>query len=396
MSERLVFPIFDLQGRIVSFGGRTLSNQNPKYLNGPETQVFSKSANLYGLFQTLSHLRKERKITIVEGYMDAIIPRQFGISGFAAPLGTAIAQNHVTLIKRYADSAVLLFDSDDAGRAATRRTLEILIENSVQTTISHLPQDVDADEYLTSKGKDSFLDLLKNTSQSPIAFMIDEILKEMKNQSPESKANAVSDLLDFVLRSPNSVIQDEWIKEIAKTLDAAEGAVREEFRKKQIVNFKAKNSSVSRKAPKTSHPSTKKMDPLGTIQEQLLRIVLFDANYLRKDLSKFFTQDFEAKIFNLALSGKSIDEIPSELDDLGKEKFEKLLSIRPSYPKIQEVFTAIVKSLEESLLKEKGSGLKSEVNLMLDEKMQINEDKLKEYMNITKRLKGSPKESPSA
>jgi DNA primase len=396
MSERLVFPIFDLQGRVVSFGGRTLSNQNPKYINGPETQVFSKSANLYGLFQTLSQLRKERKITIVEGYMDVVIPRQFGISGFAAPLGTAIAQNHITLIKRYAESAVLLFDADDAGRSATRRTLEIFIENSVQTTISHLPQNVDADEYLTDKGKDSFLDLLKNTSQSPIAFMIEAISQEMKSQGPEDKAKAASALLDFVLRSPNSVIQDEWIKEIAKTLNTAEGAIREEFRKKQVLNFRVRNASISRKAPKKPQHSTNQMNPLGNLQEQLLRIVLFDAIFLKEDLSKFFTQGFEAKIFNLALKGKSIDEISAELDDFEKEKFEKLLSIRPVYPKIQESFTAIVKSLEKTLLKEKESGLKTEVILMLDEKMQMNEDKLKEYMNITKRLKGSPKEPPRA
>ena len=398
MADRLVFPIFDLQGRIVSFGGRTLSNQNIKYLNGPETQVFSKSANLYGLFQTLSQLRKERKITIVEGYMDVIIPKQFGISGFAAPLGTAITSNHIKLIMRYADSAVLLFDSDDAGYAATRRTLEILVENSVETSISHLPKGIDSDEYLIRNGRDSFLEMLKNTSQSPIAFMIDLVLKETKSQSPEAKAAAVSSLLDFVLRSPNSVIQNEWIKEIAKALNTAEGGVREEFKKKQVIGFRIKNFSFStlRSSSKPSQTSIKKADPLGNLQEQLLRIVLFDPNLLSSGLSEFFTQDFTAKIFALALSGKTIEEISGELNDPEKEKFEKLLAIRPSYPKTQKIFDSIIKSLKLSLLKEKADGLKDEVNSMLDGKTQRNEDKLKEYMHITNRLKGSAKEPPRA
>jgi DNA primase len=100
MSERVVFPIFDIQGRVVAFGGRTTADSEIKYLNTPESAVYSKSSNLYGLFQTLPELRKERKIIVLEGYMDVVIPQQFGITGAVATLGTAFTQNHAKLASR--------------------------------------------------------------------------------------------------------------------------------------------------------------------------------------------------------------------------------------------------------------------------------------------------------
>jgi len=125
MSERLVFPIMDVQGRVVAFGGRTLTNQKTKYINSPETEVYSKSANLYGLFNTLPELRQTRRIFLLEGYMDVVMTQQYGVAGTVASLGTSFTLQQAKLISRYADNVVLLFDPDEAGKTATQRALDI-------------------------------------------------------------------------------------------------------------------------------------------------------------------------------------------------------------------------------------------------------------------------------
>ncbi len=206
MSERVVFPIFDVQGRVVAFGGRTIIDHEIKYLNTPETAVYSKSSNLYGLFQTLSELRKERKIIVLEGYMDVVVPQQFGITGVVATLGTAFTQNHAKLVSRYSDSVTLLFDSDDAGRAAAQRSLEILVGDGIECRVSALPEHVDADEYLNQYGKESFLKLLEDSSKSAIDFMIERVLGGLSSDgiknSPEIKAKSVSALLNLPQEVP--------------------------------------------------------------------------------------------------------------------------------------------------------------------------------------------------
>lgn len=140
MSDRLVFPIVDIQGRVVAFGGRTLTNQKTKYLNTPETIVYSKSANLYGLFQTLADLKKDKRIILLEGYMDVVMTQQYGVSGAVASLGTAFTAQQAKLIARYADDISVLFDSDDAGRSATQRALEIFAENDIIVKTVALPE----------------------------------------------------------------------------------------------------------------------------------------------------------------------------------------------------------------------------------------------------------------
>ncbi len=115
MGGRIVFPIFDTQGRIVAFGGRTLKDEQPKYLNTPETTIYSKSAHLYGLHQALPSLRTQKKAVILEGYMDVVVTHQGGVPFTVATLGTALTPQHTHLLNRYAENIVLLFDSDNAG-----------------------------------------------------------------------------------------------------------------------------------------------------------------------------------------------------------------------------------------------------------------------------------------
>ena len=121
MSDRLVFPIFDTQGRVVAFGGRTLKDDQPKYLNSPDSAVYSKSAQLYGLFQAMPTLRKKAEVMVLEGYMDVVVSHQFGATNTVATSGTALEPQQSQLLKRYSDKVILMFDSDSASRSSDEK-----------------------------------------------------------------------------------------------------------------------------------------------------------------------------------------------------------------------------------------------------------------------------------
>ncbi|GMO64907.1 MAG: hypothetical protein Nk1A_1770 [Endomicrobiia bacterium] len=389
MSERIVFPIFDVQGRIVAFGGRAISNHEPKYLNTPETIVYFKSSNLYGLYQTLPTLRKERKIIILEGYIDTVISQQFGVSGAVATLGTAFNQNHVKLISRYSDSVTLLFDSDEAGRVATQRSLEILVENAVECNVSALPEHVDADEYLNKHGRESFLDLLKSSSESPIDFMV-ELCNNLFSKSaktPEVKVKIVSYLLNFIAKSPNLILKREWVKNVAQYVDVDEETIWNEFKKKYELRLKDKDYS------RVLIPSriTKDWMVLMSLEENLLNIILNDRNYVEKLNCDCFESEKCKKVFDLAVLGLSCVEILSALPEEYRNWFLELMLNTMEYSNVEEAINTILKDIRTSKLKRERLQLEKEVLLMSEGKKEKDEKIFCEYKKLTALLKGSGK-----
>ena len=387
MSERVVFPIFDVQGRVVAFGGRTLTDQQPKYLNTPETAVYSKSSNLYGLFQTLPELRKERKIIVLEGYMDIVIPRQFGISGAVASLGTSFTQNHAKLIARYADSVTLLFDADNAGRSAAQRALEILVENGTQCSVSSLPEGIDADEYLNDNGKEKFLELIENSSKSAIEFMIERVSLDIKKNVPETKAKAVSVLLDFVSRSGDNVIQREWIKTFSQQINVDEDAVWREFKKKQRSKlFK----NVSAGGEKSIVIAEEKKIGLS-LEENLLNLMFRDRNLVEKITEDVFSDIRCSKIFAMITSGRNEAEILDSLSENDSKWFTDITLSPIEYNNAEEIFNAILKDMHTEKLKKRRKELEKEILLMSAGKIAVDNKKQEEYNKLTVQLKGSGK-----
>ncbi|MDR2191816.1 MAG: DNA primase, partial [Endomicrobium sp.] len=341
MSERLVFPIFDVQGRVVAFGGRTLDeSKQPKYLNTPETAVYSKSSNLYGLFQTLSELRKERKIIMLEGYLDVVIPQQFGIAGAVASLGTAFTQNHAKLIARHADSVKLLYDSDDAGRAANQRALEILIENGVETTVSALPENIDADEFLIANGVEAFVRLLEDTSKSAIDFMLWRICAKFDKNSSEGKQKAAGELLTFVAKSRNNITIRDWIKKVSQTLNLDENLVWLEFKKQR--SAQVKSYKVDEKVVLQVN------NQIGlSIEESLLRLITDDKNYINRIQNDIFQDAKCSKVYALLISGAGIADILNAVTEDEKDWFSSLTLINIEYKNKDEVLNILLKDIEK-------------------------------------------------
>ncbi|MBC2579229.1 DNA primase [Clostridium sp. DJ247] len=157
--NRVMFPVFDYKGKVIGFGGRVLDDSKPKYLNSPETLLFKKGINLYGLNFAIKG-NGSRILIIVEGYMDCISLHQYGITNVVASLGTALTINQARLIKRYADKVIISYDSDIAGQAATLRGLDILKKVELDVRVLTVPQGKDPDEFIRNNGRDAFLKLI--------------------------------------------------------------------------------------------------------------------------------------------------------------------------------------------------------------------------------------------
>jgi DNA primase len=417
MSERLVFPIFDAAGKAVAFGGRTLSDQQPKYLNTPETSIYSKSVNLYGLYQTLPTLRRERKIIVLEGYMDVVIPWQFGISGAVAALGTSLTKNHCKLISRYADKVILLFDSDNAGRSAAQRAFENLIEeDSVECSASELPEGVDADEYLNEFGKDKFLQLLDSTSKSAIDFMIDRTMAQININSSESKGKAISILGDFVVKMPNEVVKGDWIKKISQRASVSQQAVINEIKKKKVSKFKAPFGDDG--ASNKTVPAKQKH--LLSLDETVLSCILADKSLADKVSSADFEDERCKKVYDLIAEGfdearivnsiseedafwfsslslkeicgdaqenkiiedtKAVDEENADISNNDTKAADDII--------IKEKFAVALKDLQYRNLNKRRQILKKMISDMGDGKIKRDDLIMNEYNNINTQLKGS-------
>lgn len=223
--DRLMFPIRDVKGAFVGFGGRTLGDGEPKYLNTAETPVFSKSKVLYGLYEGLAETRKARKAHLMEGYMDVIASHQHGLKTACAPLGTALTPEHALLIKRYADSIAIVFDADNAGQNAAVRGAEVALESGIATRVASVPEGKDPDEYLHAKGLEAFTAALEG-AQDLVAFKTELLVRRAGELTPEAKSAIAKDVLATIVRCPDEVLKDEWVRRLASRLGLNEDSLR--------------------------------------------------------------------------------------------------------------------------------------------------------------------------
>lgn len=229
---RVIFPITDSQNRVIAFGGRVMGEGEPKYLNSPETAVYTKGRNLYGLAHAKNQIRNLGFAILVEGYLDCIIPYQEGIHNVVASLGTALTDSQVRLLRRYMDQPqiVVNFDPDSAGQAATMRSIEMLLTEGFKVNILHMPTDEDPDEYVRAHGGESFLRLLK-TTQPYIEYIIDTVTAESDISRPSGKVEAINSILPHLARMRDKVARADYADQIADRLKVDSRVIRDEMRR---------------------------------------------------------------------------------------------------------------------------------------------------------------------
>lgn len=203
--HRIMFPIRDVRGRVIGFGGRVLNDDKPKYLNSPETEVFHKGRELYGLYEAIQANRHLERILVVEGYMDVVALAQYGVSFATATLGTAASETHLDKAFRHAPEVVFCFDGDEAGVRAARRALDVslpALSDGRQVRFMFLPTGDDPDSLIRQHGKDDFLQRLRDAR--PLSEFLFEVAGEgLSLATPEGRAQLITHLLPSLRRIPD-------------------------------------------------------------------------------------------------------------------------------------------------------------------------------------------------
>ena len=211
--NRVMFPILDVNNRVIGFGGRVMGEGEPKYLNSPETKVFDKSRNLYGL--NFARASREKSILICEGYMDVIAMHQAGFTNAVASLGTAFTSQHAMLLKRYTDQVILTYDSDGAGIRAALRAIPILKDVGMSVKVLNMQPYKDPDEFMKNLGPEAFRERIAQAKNS-FLFEIDVLKRNYDMNDPEQKTRFYQETAKKLLEFPEALERDNYIQAISR------------------------------------------------------------------------------------------------------------------------------------------------------------------------------------
>lgn len=228
--NRLMFPIVDARKRVIGFGGRTLDNTLPKYLNSPETVLFNKSSILYGIDVAKAAIMKQRRAILMEGYTDVIMAHQHGIDWSVAVMGTAITKQHLKVLRQYCQEVILLLDADAAGWKSSDRSLDIFIEEEFDVKIAQLPAGYDPCDFLVAEGAEKFLGHVNNAKDF-FRFKVEMATSKWDMTTVHGRANAINDVLSTAMKMPDIIKRNLHIKMIAEEMSIDEAALRDQFKK---------------------------------------------------------------------------------------------------------------------------------------------------------------------
>ena len=333
--NRLVFPVFNLTNKVVAFGGRVLDQQLPKYINSPETIIFSKGHHLYGLNNAKNNI-KEGQIIIVEGYMDVISLYQYGMKNVVASLGTALTKEQGKLLSRYADEIIIAYDGDDAGRQATLRALGILATSGSKVKVLELPKGMDPDEYIKKYKMEGFI--YQIGKGLPLVEYKVMLAREKYNMnSTEGKIDFSKEVAQIFKNIKSEIEIDGYIQKISKETGINETAIKSE-----VYGLKKKHGRM----PKNRIGNNRNTIEYGTnivsnerksavilAEEKLLNVIIKDLETFNKvkkimDWNKF-TNDLHRKIAKMIYEKMNNKEIviPAQLLDIfNNENESKIIS----------------------------------------------------------------------
>lgn len=384
--NRVMFPVFNIKGEVIGFGGRVLDDSKPKYLNSPETLVFQKGTNLYGLNFAIKNKIEERYFIIVEGYMDLISLHQYGITNVVASLGTALTVNQARLLKRYADKVIISYDADVAGQTATLRGLEILKEAGFDVRVLQIPQGKDPDEFVRSNGKEAFLKLV-NKADSLIAYRLSKA-KEGINFKDKSLLVEYGNRVTEILADLNPVEKDIYVKSISEDTGIKEQSLYDLI----AITRNTKSDDLMNK--KEEYGTKLYVEP-GYIkaEKSLIKLMLEDDCY--EDITLNISSDdlnskAHAKIFNLIKEAKEnglndinlhveagCDDVDSSKEWVKIKEFQ-VLKARD----VQRLVLDYIKQIKDFKLRKKAEELK--VKLKGLEKEGLIEESIKIALELNK------------
>ncbi len=262
--NRVMYPIMDVNSRVVGFGGRVMGDAKPKYLNSPETRIFDKSRNLYGL--NIARSSRKKNLIICEGYMDVISMHQAGFNNAVASLGTALTSQQCSLLKRYTDDVLIIYDMDDAGVRAALRAIPMLRTAGLRTKVVNLRPHKDPDEFIQALGTEAFEERLEKAENS-FLFEIRILYEQYDMSDPQGKTDFFHDAAERLLRFEDEIERNSYVESVSRIYGISQETLQQQIRKLAM-----KGSSTYRQPEETRAPKPKKEKVSGADRAQKLML----------------------------------------------------------------------------------------------------------------------------
>ncbi len=378
--NRLMFPIYDLQSRVIAFGGRTMSSSKevPKYINSPDSFIFKKGELFYGLHMAKNFINQKGYVIIVEGYMDVITCHQHGFYNVVAPLGTALTSGQLRRLKRFCNNVLLVFDGDSAGVSATKRAIENCYAEGINVKILLMPPNQDPDSFIRRYGEDGFRRYMAKTN-SPIEFLL--------KISGKSRLDAVRSALHAISLSPDRLQQEDSLRELSERSRINEITLRDELKSIRDRKIRTEEKKYTKIA---TNQNIDNISPQIKKEEEILLNIIFSAPLKAKGIIESLDCDliedplvrgiFE-KIRDVILSNSSVT-LESLLSTFNNEEQRLITRLLLNY----EIDTDLVdKTVEDCLMVLKLREIERQIKLAGDAgNIELLNSLLKEKMRIKK------------
>jgi len=368
--SRIIFPIFKLTGKVVAFGGRSLAGQEPKYLNSPDTPIYSKGNLLYGLNFCKDGVRDKGEAVLVEGYTDFLALFQAGMSNVAASLGTSLTSDQVALVRRFAPRITACYDADVAGLKAVIRAISLCFEQGIEINVMTLPKGLDPDNFMKKYGPKKFNELL-DKSIPALKFLIDTQVEGKNLESPEGKSKVAKSIVDQITRIPDPVIRSEYLKKASEYLSIEEKILR------SMVQLKKPEKQAETKAS------------FLNAEKRLLQILFEDSRIASTVFNALREEDFKGlrsepifKILSDFFNNGSEPDFQSFREKIEKSLFSNLSQIlqeKKQLPSVEEALEC-VRALRQFSLENQFKAMKFEIK-----KLEKTGD-TKKILAVIKRL----------
>ena len=393
--NRLMFPIIDIRGNVIGFGGRALADSRAKYMNSPQSLAYDKSKNVYGV-SNLKNSTKVGKIILVEGYMDVISLTNYGFDYAIASLGTSLTHDQAKLIKRYCKNIYICYDGDSAGQNATSRAIEIFKEQDISPNIIVIPDNMDPDDYIKQYGNESFNRLIDNAMDSVI-YEYKKILQKYDINDVKEKIQLIDDLTTLLSKLDREVIRDEYIKRFSDDLNIEYVSL-----KKDVYNkLKEVKPNVTFHHERTDDNQNTEKDSINN-QEKITAIDIMTIACFHKDIYYDLKEEFSKFKTKISSYNNFIEFVDfyysknneNQIDeksarDYFKNDIQMDRTIDYLYQKSRDSINInnigrVVLEIKKYLMTQEKENIKSQLDLM--QSVEFNEKINKEYNEILNKI----------
>jgi DNA primase len=299
---RVMFPIHSMSGRILGFGGRTLSSdkKTAKYVNSPESEIYHKSKILYGIYHAKKEIAKQDNCFLVEGYTDVISFYQSGIENVVASSGTALTPDQIRLVNRLTKNITVLFDGDAAGIRASIRGIDLILEQGMNVKVVTFPDGEDPDSFAKAHSDSELKEYLETSAQDFINFKVSLLMQEAQND-PVKKAGLIRDIVTSISKIPDSIQREVYVQECARIMDISERVLFSELA--QLLSKNTKEFAKSQQQERTSFEvvkaqktQTEEVDSLYILEREIIRILLLFGNKEAEFIDHIEVEDEDGNI----------------------------------------------------------------------------------------------------